>query len=181
MLLVALHPRPLPVPETWRDPGRGLAEWTPPAPVTGARRVAWPAELNRMFPMDTDGGQYSRCYYGDPRRPHVESCVFVSAGQGAPIHVAARWRAVEHRTLRLSDRRPPDAVFSRSRVSLSRRQPGVLQLRRRVRSDGLLPAPHSVAIVSSPACGPPAPPALAGGVAELMRESGIGAGAVSER
>jgi len=116
MLLVALHHALCP----FLRPGAILVEASRngrrPPRLVPPRRVA--SRLNRMFPMDTDGGQYFTMFYGILDVPRRE-LRFVSAGQGAPIHVPRGGEPVNIERYDFPIGVLPDAVFRDHRVSLA--------------------------------------------------------------
>lgn len=116
MLSVALHHAlcPYPMPGALlveaSSNGRRSPRIVPP------RRVA--ARLNRMFPMDSDAGQYFTMVYGVLNVPRRE-LRFVSAGHGAPIHLPRGGDPEEIQRFDLPIGVLPDAVYHDHRVSFA--------------------------------------------------------------
>ena len=116
MLSVALHHalRPYPMPGALLVEAARNGRRTPR--LVSPRRVA--ARLNRMFPMDSDSGQYFTMIYGILDVPRRE-LRFVSAGQGAPFHVPRGGEPEEIRRFDLPIGVLPDATYRDHRVSLA--------------------------------------------------------------
>lgn len=116
MLSVALQRVMCPFPM----PGALLV--TPPRNGTRAPRLVAPrrvaSRLNRLFPMDADGGQYFTIVYGILDVPKRE-LHFVSAGQGAPIHVPRGGEPVAIERYDLPIGLLPDAEYRDHRVRLA--------------------------------------------------------------
>jgi sigma-B regulation protein RsbU (phosphoserine phosphatase) len=137
-----------------------------PYPMPGALLVE--TARNRMFPMESDSGQYFTMVYGIldvPRR----QLRFVSAGQGAPIHVPRGGEPEEIQRFDLPIGVLPDAIYRDHRVSLA---PGS---RLYFASDGVFEAVDAVGAefgrerVLASLCRH-RHRSLSGGAGELMRE-----------
>lgn len=166
MLSVALHhvlcPFPMPgtlLVETSRNGNHGPR-------IVPPRRVA--SRLNRMFPMESDGGQYFTMVYGVLDVPRRE-LRFVSAGQGAPLHLPRGGEPVAIERYDLPIGVLPDATYQDHRLRL--------QAGSRVyfSSDGLFEAisPEGAEFGRPRALGGlrrHRHRSLAGGVSELVRE-----------